>query len=430
MTEAAAPATRTLACPACGGTITIRAAGSTVTLACIHCGSLVDVADPAARVIKRYKEAVAALEIPLGTRGTLKGVEWEAIGYLRRGDGWAEWDEYLLFNPYEGYRWLIGDGRGWNFGRMLTSAPKPVFGALVAEGERYTPFFAESEAKVQHVLGEFYWRVTVGEAVRAADWVRPGFMLSREVNAAEESWTIAELIDPREMRRAFGTAPPPSWPGSGRPPMPHQRSPLAGVIGPAWLCAIAAIVALFVLAPMFAGGGGAGVSETVTLFPEGTERSATIGPVTLTRARQPVTIHARSDEVRNQWVDLDYALVDRATQASFEAYDIVEEYEGSDSDGGWSEGSRSTTSKIGSVPAGTYDLVVDLGAHNWTGASSSYAAGIAPVRVTVSVRPGGVFWSNVWLAVLLILLPAGWLTWRHIRFETARTAESDTGGGT
>lgn len=423
------PATKTLACPSCGGTIAIRAAGHTVTLVCHYCSSLIDVANPDARLIAEYHEAAQELAIPLGTRGTLRGTEWEAIGFLQRSEGGIGWSEYLLFNPYAGYAWLITDGRGWSLGRMLTVTPRDAGGAMLLDGERYKPFFAGGSARVDYVLGEFYWRVAVGERVRTADFVRPGFMLSRETNDAEETWTLAELIDPREMGTAFGTDLPPAWPGSGRPPMPHQPSPWAGLVGRAWQFAFVAVLALLVLAPIL-GRGGTSVSETVTLFPEGSERSATIGPIVLTRAKQPVTIRARSDEVRNQWVDLDYALVDRATQASYEAYDIVEQYEGSDSDGRWSEGNRSTASKIASVPAGTYDLVVDLGAHNWTGASSSYAAGIAPVKVTVTVSPGGVFWSNVWLAALLILLPALRMGWQHIRFEASRSGESDVGGST
>ena len=61
---------RALSCPACGGTIALRAAGYTVTLACEYCGTLIDATDPAARIITRYNEMQASLAIPLGTRGT------------------------------------------------------------------------------------------------------------------------------------------------------------------------------------------------------------------------------------------------------------------------------------------------------------------------------------------------------------------------
>jgi len=84
---AAAPAVRALSCPSCGGTISLRAAGYTVTVACQYCSSILDVANPDVRLIKEFHEAAAELEIPLGTRGTLRGVEWEVIGFMSRSEG-------------------------------------------------------------------------------------------------------------------------------------------------------------------------------------------------------------------------------------------------------------------------------------------------------------------------------------------------------
>src|SRR3546814_20955765 len=103
----------------------IKAAVYTVTIVCQYCSSVLDVANPDVRVITEYHEAAAALEIPPGTRGTLDGIEWEAIGYMRRSEGGSyPWDEYLLFNPYRVYRWLVTDGRGWSLGEMLTRTPE------------------------------------------------------------------------------------------------------------------------------------------------------------------------------------------------------------------------------------------------------------------------------------------------------------------
>ena len=90
-----AATTRTLACPACGGTLGLRAAGLSVTIACEYCASLIDVAHPDVQIITRYNETQASLAIPLGTRGTLRGVEWDVIGWMQRSDGWAEWEDCL-----------------------------------------------------------------------------------------------------------------------------------------------------------------------------------------------------------------------------------------------------------------------------------------------------------------------------------------------
>ena len=87
--SAPVPATKALSCPSCGGTLNLRAAGYTVTVACQYCGSILDVARPEVRLITEYHQAAAEIEIPLGTRGTLDGVEWEVIGYVQRSEGGA-----------------------------------------------------------------------------------------------------------------------------------------------------------------------------------------------------------------------------------------------------------------------------------------------------------------------------------------------------
>ncbi len=422
---APAPATKALSCPSCGGTLTLRAAGYTVTVVCQYCGSLLDVANPDVRMIAEYHQAAEELEIPLGTRGTLRGVEWEAIGYVRRSEGGSyPWEEYLLFNPYHGYRWLISNGRGWSFGEMLTRAPIWSFGAVTLDGQPYKAFFAGGTAQVDYVLGEFYWRVHVGEQVSTDDYVRPGFMLSREANAEEVSWTVSQWLEPKEIEQAFGvTAPRNPW-----PPLPHQPSPYGPRLRTGFKVALAALVFLALVTILFSGG----PTLYKTNFPvdlDGREHSTTLGPVTVTRPYQLVSIRASAPRIDNGWIDLDYALVDRRTQTSYTAYGLAERYSGSDSEGYWTEGSGSSTVKLAAVPAGTYDLVVDYTANRWQGAQSSYSySPDVSGGVTIEVSRGSVFASNFILAAILILAPFLFFLWRHIKFESARQAESDIGG--
>lgn len=428
------PAINAINCPACGGTVEMRAAGYSVTIVCQYCSSVLDVANPDVRIIERYQEAARALAIPLGTRGTLRGVEWEAIGYLGRSEGgYYPWEEYLLFNPYHGYRWLTTDGRGWSFGTMLTATPDYVsHGVLSVNGESYDAFF-RGDAQVDYVLGEFYWRVTAGEQVQTADYVRPGTMLSFEGNESERNWTLNELLAPKEIG-AFGVDPPRPWPGSGRPPLPHQPSPYGASLKGFLKLGLITFAALVVIIMLF-GRKGEPQSFTMALTPGREAISQSFGPIVLPRPSQAVTISAEAPGIDNLWVDIDYALVDRKTQASYEAYGLVEHYSGRDSDGAWTEGSRDKTTKLAVVPAGTYDLVVDASASRWSGSgsSSSYAAdgwsGSEPsVSLDIRIAPGGFFLSNFWLALIVIILPIGFLLWRHATFETARRNESDFAG--
>lgn len=426
---APAPPIKALSCPNCGGTIELRAAGYTVEVVCRYCSSRIDVSDPDARLIAAYNEAAAELDIPLGKRGNLGGTEWEAIGYLMRSEGGSyPWEEYLLFNPYRGYRWLVTDGRGWSLGETLTRTPQIGPKGLTLDGKAYEAFFANGRAQVDYVLGEFYWRVERGEQVETADYVRPGWMLSWERNASEESWTLSQLLDPEEVRQAFDSGPlPKKW-----PPLPHQPSPHGRTLKSfAWAAALT-LGALLVMMILF-GGSRTLLDQSIAVADTGQEQSFTIGPVALDHEYQAVAVRAQAPSLDNAWIDFGYDLVNRATGVAFEASDVAERYSGRDSDGNWSEGSRQATTKFAAVPKGTYDLVVTATGNRWTGAPSGGITGIFgtgdegssshPVRIVVS--RGGMFFSNFVLAALLILIPLIVVLARHGSFETARKAESD-----
>lgn len=433
-----APAVKALTCPSCGGTVELRAAGYTVNVACQYCGSILDVTDPQVKLITEYKHAAEALEIPLGTRGTLRGIEWEAIGYMRRSvpGGWA-WEEYLLFNPYHGYRWLITDGRGWSLGQQLTFTPsRDDYETLRIGSQTYQRFYEDSTAQVDYVLGEFYWRVSVGEEVVGADWVRPGVMLSREKNAHEVSWTRAVLLGRDEVPDAFGV----QKLRSAWPPMPHEPSPNAAWLGTGFKIAIGVFVLLMLLMLLF-GGTRWTSADSFPIAPNGSERTVTLGPIHFGHLYQRVEIRADVPALENGWVDLDYSLVDRKTQQVYEAYGAAERYSGSDSDGPWTEGSRRSSVSVAGVPAGDYDLVVDYKGNRWTGSSySSYSSlpsygseasdlgWMAPAnqpQVTVEVRTGSLFASSFWIALILLVIPLLIGLIRHIQFDKARQAESD-----
>lgn len=421
-----APAAKALTCPGCGGGVELRAAGYTVHVACQYCGSILDVTQAQVKLVAQYHQAAAALEIPLGTRGVLRGIEWEAIGYLQRSEnGYYAWEEYLLFNPYHGYRWLVNVRGGWSLGEQLTVVPSWVSYDQYRVGTEFYRHFFDGEAQVDYVLGEFFWRVAVGERVVTADWARPGAMLSREANAHEISWTRNEWLPPKEIERAFGVDAVKPW-----PPLPHQPSPWGGWLWTGLKLGAVAFAALLIFAILF-GGTRWSAAGTFPIAADGRAQSVTLGPVTLPRRYQSVHLRADVPRLENGWLDLDYSLVDRKTQQVFEAYGAAERYSGSDSDGPWTEGSRGNAVSIASVPAGTYDLVVEYKANRWSGASgySAYDTGWMDVanepHVTVEMREGVLYFSNLIIALILLAAPLLFALGAHLHFEKARKDESD-----
>jgi len=434
-------AARVIDCPNCGGSIALKAAGYSITVACRYCGSELDVANPDVRLVTEYHRAMAASDLPLGARGTVGGTEWEVIGWLERSDDEARWSEYLLFNPYAGYRWLIHADGEWSLGTMLTSEPVAAGGDSVEhDGHRFEREYDPVSTRTDAVVGEFYWRVKAGDVVEATVFSNGGASLSWERGPDEVNWTqLDALPGGSAVRDAFvapgeppaGPAEAPRTPGqfgrkgasASRPRQPApELAPLrqasdAEDLGKLTGMAIGTSFLLVILGLVF-GGSGSAVEQRLTVYAGQPAQTVTLATLTLKRPYQAVTVTARSDGFVNKWVDLDYSLVDRRTQRSIDAYGLMEYYAGRDSDGPWTEGSHARTTKFAGVPAGTYDLMVDASAQNWSnpvtygsawGSTPSSADGgeSEPIALRFRVKPGGVFVGNMLLFVLLTFAPIG-----------------------
>jgi hypothetical protein len=118
-------------CPNCGGQLQLRAPGASLVIVCAHCGSALDAKDPRHKKLSEHEANVKAMPpptIPIGRRGTIDGVQWEHIGYLRRrvlyyGVSY-HWSEYLLYNPYHGFRWLVESDGHWMFLKTINQVPR------------------------------------------------------------------------------------------------------------------------------------------------------------------------------------------------------------------------------------------------------------------------------------------------------------------
>lgn len=235
-------------CNNCGGDLPARVDPGALHVVCPYCNAIADHATH--QVIARQERSRALPKLMLGLKGNLAGAEWTVIGYLERsssveGEGFW-WCEYLLYNRERGYRWVIEDEGVWY---LATPVPAgDVDASQMPRSVRYNNRVYQARnagtAMVDRVLGEFYWRVTVGERVLSRDFTFGQYVLACEDSGTERNWTIAEPVPAATLFHAFGLpvpAPIVAW----KPP-PKTASSQEGV--PGWLYLVLGVVLIFVFA--------------------------------------------------------------------------------------------------------------------------------------------------------------------------------------
>lgn len=177
---------KSVSCPQCGGALELRAPDQALRVTCPYCSSLLDVEQGNLKYLTTLDLKIEP-RIPIGTSGTLRATEFVVIGFVRRGvhfDREYTWDEYLLYESSVGFRWLVESDRNWSFVEPLpasksTTAPDGGFSGQF-EGTTFR-IFQRAWARVVHVLGEFYWKVSIGETVLAEDYIAPPRMITIEL---------------------------------------------------------------------------------------------------------------------------------------------------------------------------------------------------------------------------------------------------------
>jgi hypothetical protein len=454
-------------CPNCGGPVEFRGFGHALTVVCPQCLSVLDASSPLLKLIQEAQDAQSRRTplIPLGTRGKWACTNWEAIGFQTRSveeDGITyEWEEYLLFNPYKGFRYLTNYDGHWNYVIPVESLPeRRAIGsrpAVFFEGSLYR-HFSGAQATTSFVLGEFPWRVQCGEEVLADDFVHPPFVLSSETTSDEVTWSKGEYIRGSDLWKAF------ALPGSAPPAHGtylNQPSPYTGKVGGTWGLFALMLLAVAVIAGLFGA-----LSRSDTVLDEHYHYSTTDRgePSFVTKdfelkgrtSNLELTI---STNLINDWAYFNLTLVNEGTGDAFDFGREVSYYAGSDSDGAWSEGAQYSKATIPHVPAGRYYLRVEPEMEGSetppvTPEKPLAAAKPTPTPAPTSAlarrplpqRPAGktVYYEILlrhdvpgygwfWLAALLLLIPPIWTSIRAAAFETRRWSASDypptSGGG-
>jgi hypothetical protein len=352
--------TKALTCHGCGASLPLTAPGSAQRIVCQYCGGENDLVGGALQPAGKAPLPSAKPEIPLGAVGRLRGEDVICVGFMVRqttiDDESYEWREYLLFVPKtNSYVFLLEDEG--NFEYIVPIAAGDV--ALSPDGKSAKYFGRDFEwsqsiaATVKHVIGEFYWKVEIGERVTATEFRGPvGAKLNEERDDNEIVWSYARRTSRAELQQAFF--------GLTQPAVPRGRDRGAwlrtgGLLLLAWAVLSVASCAMRRNAVVFDG-------PLAIAPPSGTgsgDDSFFTPAFEIEKDKRSLHAELSAPNLNNTWVGTDIALIRDDSGEVQQASLDLEYYWGQDSDGNWSEGNREGDLWFSRIDAGRYLLRVD-----------------------------------------------------------------------
>lgn len=411
-------------CRSCGAAIELRAVGLTKTVACTSCGAIQDPDDPNVVILQHAAAAQKVTPtISLGTHGALGGHDVEVIGFQRRtievDDETYGWNEYLLFNREQGFRYLSEYEGHWSditvvhgIPRQTSAGGKP---AALYQDRQFLGF-QTAVATTAYVLGEFPWQVRAGDVATASDYIDPPLMLSAERTAEETTWSLGRYTTGREIWEAF------KLPGSPPPAVgvyANQPSPYAGRASRYWaIFAVLAIVLLVEGAVRMISAARQPVFRQTYTYQPGAADSSFVTPIFEVGPRASNIEVSMSTNARNNWIYFDLALINADTGDAFDFGREVSYYFGTDSDGSWTEGSDRDDAVLPTIEPGRYYLRVEPETEKTS----------VPVAYTITVTrdvPSPLFYL---IGLVVLFIPPVFVWMREKGFERLRWNESDWGG--
>lgn len=434
--EARTVAATQLSCPHCGGPLELRAPDRTERVGCPNCGSLLDASEGRLRYLKTLERKGWGKSIPLGGAAEFEGRQFNVIGYMVRSVEFEGvryfWQEYLLYDPAVGFRWLVESDGHWSYVVSVPPGEVAEGGSRAVHAGRSFKMFQDATARVEYVEGEFYWKVEAGEQARATDYVNAPLMLSKEVPvasgrraaaiAAEEiNWSLGTYTPLKEIERKFGVDLPSPRTVAPNQPWPHKK------IYVYWALLLLAAFALglftLVAAPrkrVFEQVYTLQAQPTPAASPaeadSGAEKTQVIftDPIALAGGRNlRITGRANAD---NNWVYVAGDLIDEQT-GLVQQFDLpMEYYHGVEDGESWSEGDAEQAAYLPALPEGRYTMRLEAQWENWNQAT--------PPQISVRVEQGVPRLLNLLLLLIALSLIPLLFAFRHFSFERRRWADS------
>lgn len=414
-------------CPACGSAVTPMLA-DTLSISCGSCACVIDLSDGVGGSIAHFRQnPPPELVLPLGSTGSFENISWTIIGYQRRQGHTEEetfgWEEYLLYNRTDGFRFLTFDAGNWALSEILQQAisasqDRYERGIATYKNQRFD-HFAQYTGSVSYVMGEFFWQVRQNDEVNLTDFIAPPQGLSREISGNEIVWSISQYQSRDTIAAAFNISPEqlPATRGLGMlaPAPTSQRPRYIKML----LAAVAVLVAVQAL--LFTLGSSQTLVEKTLATTHNSQTNQSIKPdthtVTLTGTRPSNLVIETDSQIYNNDFGLAIELADPQGKILQSDRHLVSFYQGRSEGENWTEGSRDVRTVFMGLAPGQYRVNVTV---------ADPSKQMEPVSYLIK-QQGQPSWLPWLVGLALIFVVNIVAIWRESPPEKRRWAESEYG---
>lgn len=387
-------------CASCGKEVNTPYFPLVKNFVCPHCSTLNKFSErwrweKEQKVVKLQRNAAA--KIPLGTKLHLLGDDFKVIGATIKEDNEdAQWQEFTLYCETDGGFAFLSVFNG-NFMLVYETMEFPLLPAvgqsMIYYEDIYYQFYNDYTTKLLWAEGYIFDDFAANNRRGFTyDYIAPPYLFSLERDGDRNNyWYRGEYVDRRELRNQETPIELPRKVGLGTIEPSSKFTNRQLIVGGA----LAAILFILVHLGIDLTGTPAQVvlSNNYTFSDSSKNIEVTSEPFELKNFRTNVGIDISSD-VMNNWVSLDYALVNTETGQEYNAGKDLEYYAGSDGGENWSEGSKSYDHLFTAVPKGKY--VLNIEAEKGTDAGQV-------TTLYVKAQAGSKRALNFWFPFIIIL---------------------------
>lgn len=390
---------KVIECTNCKNIISIKTYPYAQSCVCSHCNNAYSMQNGSDFSKRKVYKPQGTAYLPLGSKGILKGISYEVIGYAEKEELNAfhsQWREYTLYNTNEGFAFLSEYDGHWIYVKETCDAPvlRNKDAKTISFDKEPFQLFNGYSYKVIGAAGEFPYNAFDNSNTIVKEYISPPEMWIQEKDGKDSIiWFLGKHLNPSEISNAFD----PCY------ALPSQNG--VGAIQPKGYIStykivaatVAGIFALILLHLLI----GSQSKEKMLLnkgydFTDSTDNISIVTEKFHLDKYYANLLFKLSASLDNSWVSASATLVNADNGKEYSIEKGVEFYHGYSEGEHWSEGSMDEEAYLTSIPKGNYFLQVTglREANNMRSAKKMY------LEVLYDVPSH----RNLFFAILLLLI--------------------------